>query len=263
MGLDVALCIVILIAAIRGWLQGFVYQSVRIGGLIACVYLADPVRDQAKPHILPYLPTIKPELMDRLLWWVAAVLSYVVLVGATTLVLKMTKRPEIPGVPPQRSRNDQFAGFLLGIAKGLLIAAFLTDGIQRYALKPVEAIDWARDQVKSSMALRWDNQYHPASKVWTSVPVQHLVNHIQRMGLPASARPSPADAGENSDGDPVVQTASRTIEDGAKSAAPIDEPQGAPPAPPAVTDSKSPVADPELEKLLDEVKALEASSKPK
>ena len=91
MGLDVALGIVILIAAIRGWLQGFVYQAVRLGGMIACVYLAAPVRDQAKPYILPYLPTVKPVVMDRLLWWVAAALAYIVLVGATTLVLKMTK----------------------------------------------------------------------------------------------------------------------------------------------------------------------------
>ena len=37
----------------------------------------------------------------------------------------MTKRPEIPGIPPQRSRNDQFAGFLFGILKGALIAAFV------------------------------------------------------------------------------------------------------------------------------------------
>ena len=72
MGLDVALGVVILIAAIRGWLQGFVYQAIRIGGLVACVYLADPVRDQAKPHVLRYLPTIQPEVMDRILWWVAA-----------------------------------------------------------------------------------------------------------------------------------------------------------------------------------------------
>ena len=70
MGLDVALGVIILIAAIRGWLQGFLYQAIRISGLIACVYLAAPVRDQAKPYILPYLPTIHPDLVDRLFWWV-------------------------------------------------------------------------------------------------------------------------------------------------------------------------------------------------
>ena len=130
MGLDVALGVVILIAAIRGWLQGFLYQVIRLGGLIACVYLAAPVRDQAKPYVAPYLPTIKPDLMDRLLWWVAAASSYVVLVGAATLALKMTKRPEIPGMPPQRSRNDQFAGFLLGIAQGGLIGG--VPGLRRW-----------------------------------------------------------------------------------------------------------------------------------
>src|SRR6516162_5493091 len=128
MGLDVALGVVILIAAIRGWLQGFIYQFIRIGGLIACVYLAAPVRDQVKPHVRGYLPSIPPDLADRLLWWVSASATYIVLVGALTLVLKMTRRPEIPGMIPQRSRNDQFAGFLLGIAKGGLIAAFLVAG---------------------------------------------------------------------------------------------------------------------------------------
>ena len=125
MGLDVALGVVILIAAIRGWLQGFLYQVIRIGGLIASVYLAAPVRDQAKPYVATYLPSLKPDLLDRLLWWPSASVCYIVIVGAATLALKMTKRPEIPGMPSQRSRNDQFAGFLLGIAKGGLIGAFL------------------------------------------------------------------------------------------------------------------------------------------
>ena len=56
MGLDLALGVIILMAAVRGWLQGFVSQAVRIAGLIACVYLAEPVRDYAKPHVVPYLP---------------------------------------------------------------------------------------------------------------------------------------------------------------------------------------------------------------
>ena len=131
MGLDVALGVVILIAAIRGWLQGFLYQVIRIGGLIASVYLAAPVRDQVKPYVATYLPSLKPDLLDRLLWWPSASVCYIVIVGAATLALKMTKRPEIPGMPPQRSRNDQFAGFLLGIAKGGLIAAFLVSALRQ------------------------------------------------------------------------------------------------------------------------------------
>ena len=191
MGLDVALGVIILIAAIRGWLQGFLYQAIRIGGLIACVYLAAPVRDQVKPYILPYLPTIHPDLVDRLFWWVAACVTYVVLVGTSTLALKMTKRPEIPGIPAQRSRNDQFAGFLFGILKGALIAAFVAAAIQKYALKQIETIPWAEDQFKSSLALQWNRQYHPASKIWRSVPVRHLVNHFQRMGLEVPRNPRP------------------------------------------------------------------------
>ena len=207
MGLDVALGVVILIAAIRGWLQGFLYQVIRIGGLIASVYLAAPVRDQAKPYVATYLPSLKPDLLDRLLWWPSASVCYIVIVGAATLALKMTKRPEIPGMPPQRSRNDQFAGFLLGIAKGGLIGAFLVSALDSYGLKQIESVPWAEKQAKSSLALQWNNQYHPAAKIWTSVPVRHFVNHIQRMGLPGPAGSSPDDATEDPADHPVVQTA--------------------------------------------------------
>ena len=118
MGLDLTMGAVILIAAIRGWIKGFVNQAVRIGGFIACVYLADPVRDQARPYVLARLPKIDPALMDRILWWVSAVVSYIVLVGLTTLAIQMMRTPAPPGMA-RSSRNDQFAGFLLGAAKGL------------------------------------------------------------------------------------------------------------------------------------------------
>jgi uncharacterized membrane protein required for colicin V production len=245
MGLDVALGVIVLIAAIRGWLQGFVYQVIRIAGLIACVYLATPVRDQVKPHVLPYLPAIEPELVDRLLWWVAAAISYVVLVGVTTLVIKMTRRPEIPGMP-QSSRNDQFAGFLTGIAKGVLVAAFLAAGIQKYALSQIATIAWADEQVKSSMALQWNAEYRPAARIWSSVPVQHFVNHIQRMGLQAPSE-GPARAGDH----PVVHTASRApgwdLADAPKATP-------APPSPPASPAAK-PGGDPEVEQAVEEAKA--------
>ena len=260
MGLDVALGVLILVAAIRGWIQGFVYQAVRLAGLVACVYLADPVRDHAKPYILPYLPTIQPELVDRLLWWVSAVVSYVVLVGLTTLVIKMTRRPEIPGLP-QTGRHDQFAGFLVGAAKGALIAAFLTAGIQKYGLKQIATIAWADEQVKSSWALRWNEAYQPAAKVWSSVPVQHFVNHIQLMGLQP---PTEADPDRKPKERPPVQTASRTGDrELARPAQPSVEhprPSDAAPLPSA---AKSRVGDSEVEKAVEEMKAtLDAVAKP-
>jgi len=212
MGLDLALGVIILISAFRGWFRGFISQAVRLGGLIACVYLADPIRDYAKPRVLPYLPSIPPDLVDRVLWWVSAALTYVVLVGVVTLVIKMTRRPEIPGIP-EASRNDQFAGFLLGLVKGGLIAVFLTAGIQKFALAQIHSISWADEQAKGSRALQWNEQYQPVVRIWKSQPVTHFVNHIQRMGLrnPAEASPAAADESQATGGAPV-QTASRTSE---------------------------------------------------
>ena len=77
MGLDLALGVIVLLGAIRGWLKGFILQAIRLSGVVACVYAADPVRDLAKPYVVPHLPSIRPELVDRLIWWSAAAVSYV------------------------------------------------------------------------------------------------------------------------------------------------------------------------------------------
>jgi uncharacterized membrane protein required for colicin V production len=250
MGLDLALGVIILIAAFRGWLQGFVSQAVRITGLIACVYLAEPVRDYAKPYVFPYLPTIQPELVDRLLWWVSAATTYVVLVGLATLIIKMTRRPEIPGIR-ESGRNDQFAGFLLGAAKGVLTVAFLTAGIQKYALNHLGVMPWAEDQVKTSWAFKCNEQYQPVSKFWHSTPVRHYVSQIQRMGLQNPAQPSQTPAGEQAPESPPVKTASRS-------------PKLEVPDPAEVSSSpRTQPLDAEVERAVEEIKSeLRARSKP-
>ncbi len=212
MWLDVILGGIILIAGFRGWFQGFVSQAVRIAGLVASVYLAEPVRDYAKPYVLPYLPTIQPELVNRLLWWVSAAAAYVVLVGVASLIIKMTRRPEIPGIA-QSGRNDQFAGFMLGATKGVLVAAFAVAGIQRYAMEQVKTVAWAEEQVNASWALKWSETYRPVPRIWSSRPVQLFVNYIERMGLRKPGEPLQSTDGEEDDAEgPPVRTASRPAE---------------------------------------------------
>lgn len=229
MGLDVALGIVILIAAIRGWIQGFTHQFIRLGGLIASFYLAAPVRDEVKPHIRAYLAAIPADWVDRILWWLAVSVNDIVIVGVCTLAVKMTRRPEVPGLPPERSRNDQFAGFLLGIAKGALVAAFLVAGLLRFGPEQVESLPWAQEQVKTSQAIAWNEQYQPASRIWKSAPVRHLADHIYRHGLMGPAGSSTPDDRPTEEGVPVAQTARKPSE----SIARARRAQDGPPAPPA------------------------------
>jgi uncharacterized membrane protein required for colicin V production len=192
MGLDLALGAIVLVAAIRGWLKGFLVQAIRLTGLVACVYVADPVRDLVKPYVGPHLPSIRPELVDRLLWWSAAAVSYVVLVGLATLISKYSRRQAFGLAEPRR--NDQYAGFALGALKGLLVALFLVAGFERFAVHWVKGIGWAEDQVQTSKALRWNAQFQPVARIWASRPVKHFVDHVQRMGLktpPSAATPDP------------------------------------------------------------------------
>jgi uncharacterized membrane protein required for colicin V production len=182
MGLDLTLGVIILVAALRGWLKGFVNQAVRIGGFIACFYLADPVREQVRPYILGKMPAIEAGLLDRILWWVAAVISYIVLVGLTTLAIQLTRTPPPPGAPRSR-RDDQFGGLLLGTAKGLLVAAFLAAGVEKYGTEIAHNVAWADRQTAGSYALKWTAQYRPAPRIWAAPPVRSFVEHIQRNGL--------------------------------------------------------------------------------
>lgn len=190
MGLDLALGGLVLISAIRGWFKGFTLQMIRLVGLVACVYAADPIRDLAKPHVLPYLPKIGPELVERGLWWISAILSYVILVGLASLAVKLYRRK--PFGLEEANRNDQYGGTLLGIAKGVITAAFLAAGVQQYALEPLQKFPWALEQAKTSKALLWNEQYKPVARVWDSPPVRHFVDHIKQRGLGREPSERPA-----------------------------------------------------------------------
>ncbi len=186
MGLDLAVGAVVLIAAIRGWLRGFVGQAIRIAGFVACFYLAGPVRDHARPYVATRLPRIDPALVDRMLWWASALAAYVVLVGVATILVKLGRRPDASGDAPAR-RDDRFAGFVLGAGKGALAAVFLLAAFQKYAVPWQGKVDWLDGMTAGSLTLEWNKEYQPAPTIWESTPVQRFVDQIRRNGLGKSA----------------------------------------------------------------------------
>ncbi len=201
MGLDIILGLVILTGAVRGWLRGFVIQAIRLAGLVGSVYAAAPVRDQVKPYLQGYLTSVRPDLLDRMLWWAAAVLTYVLSVGLASLAVTMYRRRPFGEVEP--NRTDQFAGFLLGAIKAGVFVTFLTASLQKYAVDRVKGVDWAEEQAKGSYALMWDGQYKPAEKVWTSPPVQHFVAEVRRKGLGSSVDPAAPESRSKADPEAV------------------------------------------------------------
>ena len=204
MGLDIALGIMVLLGAIRGWFRGFVLQAIRLAGLVGCVYLAGPLRDYARPHVVPYLASVPAQMLDRMLWWTSAVVAYVTTVGLASLAVKLYRRR--PYGEPEPNRADQFAGLLLSAGKATVVAAFLVAALDKYALTWVKQVPWATDLMKSSTALTWNDQYRPSERIWSAAPVQHFVSQVQRMGV---ASPS-GDPGNSSKPDVTsVQTASR------------------------------------------------------
>ena len=208
MGLDLALGSLVLFVGFRGWVRGFLVQAIRLVGLVAAAYAAVPVRDFAKPYAAHYLPTIRPDLADRLLWWVAAITSYFLIVGVASMIVAVSRRNTF-GLT-EKNRSDQFAGFGLGVMKGLIIAAFAVAGLQKHGEPLLARADWAQDQTKRSVAWEWCEKYQPARQIWKSQPVQQFVTHVQKHGL---TPPTKGEGSVKDPGEPVeksVQAASRT-----------------------------------------------------
>jgi uncharacterized membrane protein required for colicin V production len=181
MGLDLALGAFVLIWAIRGWFKGFVLQAIGLGALVGSIYLADPVRNALRPYAIELFPAIAAPVLDRLLWWGSAVGSFVVVSGLASWIVKLKRRRPYGEYEP--NRTDQGAGFLLGGAKGVLVASFLAAALVKYLpqhAKPGGAID---SQARDSKALGWSLEYRPAEQIWESAPVQSIVNHIRRRGF--------------------------------------------------------------------------------
>ncbi len=202
MGLDIALGVMVLLGAIRGWFRGFVLQAIGLGSLVGCVYAADPIRDYARPHVVPYLTNLPPYLLDRILWWASAVVAYLAMVGISTVAVKLYRKR--PYGEPEPNRADQFAGLLLAGAKTAIVVAFFVGAVDKYALGWIKQTGWATDLSKESVVLSWHEQYHPSEKIWSAAPVQHFVAHVSQMGIaPPSSDGKPAPASEA----PPVQTA--------------------------------------------------------
>jgi len=209
MGLDVTLGVLVLLAGIRGWFKGFVRQAIPIAALVGCVYLADPLRDLARPHAREFFPSIGHGILDRLLWWISAVVGYLATSGIAFAIVKSFRKRTYG--EPEPNRTDQGAGFTLGVVKGLVIASCIASALQAYGPKYYEKAPFVEDQAKKSRAMEWADRFHPAETLWKSPPVRAAVARVKTRGLgaeeeaPALAKPKPVRSPQASE---PVQTAS-------------------------------------------------------
>jgi uncharacterized membrane protein required for colicin V production len=181
MGLDITLGVVVLLAGIRGWFKGFVRQAIPLSALVGCVYLADPIRELARPYAHEYFPSIGLVVLDRLLWWSSAVLAYLITTGVAFSILKSMKRKTYG--EPEPNRTDQGAGFTFGVVKGLIIASFLAAAVRTYAPGYYPQAPFVESQAKTSKSLVWSEQYKPAESMWKSPPVRAFVGRVKSRGM--------------------------------------------------------------------------------
>lgn len=188
MGLDVTLGILVLLAGIRGWFKGFVRQAIPLAALVGCIYLADPLRDLARPYARQYFPSIGHEILDRILWWSSGVVAYVVTSGIAFSIVKSMRKKTYG--EPEPNRADQGAGFSLGVAKGLIVASCVASAVRAYGPGYYSQAPFVEDQSKASRAIEWAERYRPAETLWKSIPVQAVVARVKSRGMWSDAQPS-------------------------------------------------------------------------
>lgn len=181
MGLDIALGVLVLLAGIRGWFKGFVRQAIPLGALVGCVFLADPLRELARPYATSYFPKFNAEVLNKILWWTSPVVAYVATSGVALMIVKSFRKKTYG--EPEPNRADQGAGFTLGVAKGLIVTSWFASLIGVHGPKVYPQAPFAEKQAKESKAIEFAEQYHPAETLWKSKPVQIVVERVKTRGI--------------------------------------------------------------------------------
>ena len=115
---------------------------------------------------------------------------------ATTIVKLLKAKPY--NAEPERDAADQGGGFLLGAAKGAIVASFLFWGLQQHEDAAEKLGPWVQKQVATSRGLVLSRTHRPAERLWNAPPVQSFVTRVKSRGMwsPSPIKPPPAPSAE-------------------------------------------------------------------
>ena len=185
MGLDIALGLIALGLAVSGYRQGFWLQIMRLLCLVVGLYAAEPIAVAAEPYVAQHIKLEDAKMLQRGLWWFSWGLVYTLgclVVGFGAKVSKWRKSPLQAELEPP-GKLDPMMGFLFGLVKAGLVAAFLAASMDRYAIPKIEHKEWAKKYVAASKVLEFSRKYEPVPKLLAAEPIKSMLALIQERGL--------------------------------------------------------------------------------
>ena len=182
MGLDLALLVVVGINAVVGLFRGVFTQILNLTALVASIFLADPVRDWALPHVHPYFQAIAEPTFAKVLWWVSALVIMWTINGLGSWLghLLFQTLPKTVGNPLERV--NQGLGFCYGAAVGTLVTAILCAGLIRFE-DMASRLPWVGDQLPESRAVELSRRFDPIGRLWNAPPILVLRDQIAANGF--------------------------------------------------------------------------------
>ena len=182
MGLDIALGLIALGMAVSGWRNGFWVQIMRLICLVAGLYLAEPIALRAEPYVSQHIKIEDAKLLQRGLWWGSWLVVYTLgsmIVSMAARVGRWRKSPLQAELEPP-GNFDPIMGFLFGLTKAAVVAAFITAALDRYAIEKIQHRDWAKNYVVNSKALVYSRQYEPVPKILGAEPVKSMLTMMDK-----------------------------------------------------------------------------------
>ena len=179
--IDAVVAAVIILSAILAWSRGFVRESLAILGWIAAAVLAFIFAGQMRPLIaqLPYLDKFlgdSCELATIAGFAVVFALALVVFSILTPLFSSVVQRSALGGI-------DQGAGFLFGVARGVLIVAIAFIVYDRVMTsQQVPMVENSRSaQVFERMRGQMDEQLPDDALIVLSEPIDQVSEHWEEV----------------------------------------------------------------------------------
>lgn len=199
--IDAVVAAVIILSAILAWSRGFVRESLAILGWIGAAVLAFLFAGQMRPLIaqLPYLDKFlgdSCELATIAGFAVVFALALVVFSILTPLFSSVVQRSALGGI-------DQGAGFLFGVARGVLLVAIAFIVYDRVMTsQQVTMVENSRSaQVFERMRGQMDEQLPDDAPSWIVSRYEQMVQ-----GCTATGTVSPDQAPASTEGSPAPAT---------------------------------------------------------
>lgn len=178
MGFDIAIGIVLLLGAVRGFKKGFARQILTLTSLILAFVFAKPLAERLAGPLAGPLEQF-PEAVAESMVYTGSLLGLFLVVNLFGTLYLYVYRTRSLGVNAP-SLQDRIVGVFVGVAVGGFIACVLISQVSRLPAMVRES-DIVQTHFTGSRGVKLAMEYQISTRVWETPEVQRAYLHAGRL----------------------------------------------------------------------------------